>query len=672
MIESSAPVTHDRLSVYRPDIDGLRALAVLAVIGYHTFPIWVTGGFTGVDVFFVISGFLISSIIFQSLDAGTFSLANFYARRIRRIFPALILVLASCLALGWHLLLTDEYIQLGKHTAGGAAFGPNFVLIKEAGYFDVTAESKPLLHLWSLGIEEQFYIVWPLLLLLLWRCMGKTLWVIAFLALGSFILNVYLVSDKPVQTFYFPLTRCWELLMGAVLAHLALYQKAPPVGPLRSILHTTARAKSLRHLQSAMGILLIFAGILATGKESIFPGWWALFPTIGTALVISAGPSAWFNRRVLAHPWLVFVGLISYPLYLWHWPLLSFLHIVSEGDPGPLQKTSIVLASIPLSWLTYRFWETPFRKSTQPSKIAALVILIAGVGISGRIVQKLDGYPERFPASIQNIVKFPYSYSHAKSYRSGKCFLDAKKRGADSFSEECIAPASSESKIVFLWGDSYAAHLYPGLKHHERENNFRVSQLTASGCPPILDAEMAKRPLCKLINDKVIQLIKSTAPDVVIMAANWKTDSHARRYTDLSALAGTIRTLREMGINEIVLVGPSPVWLTTAPKTLVKFAKDNNWQIPPDRLADGFVDETADLDATIEAFARNNGLSYVSPYKTFCNIAGCLAKIDGVPTTFDCCHLSDTASIFLIRSNSEKLRLANGPADRKARMGAAP
>ncbi|HKY08666.1 MAG TPA: acyltransferase, partial [Candidatus Binatia bacterium] len=227
MIESSAPVTHDRLSVYRPDIDGLRALAVLAVIGYHTFPIWVTGGFTGVDVFFVISGFLISSIIFQSLDAGTFSLANFYARRIRRIFPALILVLASCLALGWHLLLTDEYIQLGKHTAGGAAFGPNFVLIKEAGYFDVTAESKPLLHLWSLGIEEQFYIVWPLLLLLLWRCMGKTLWVIAFLALGSFILNVYLVSDKPVQTFYFPLTRCWELLMGAVLAHLALYQKAP-------------------------------------------------------------------------------------------------------------------------------------------------------------------------------------------------------------------------------------------------------------------------------------------------------------------------------------------------------------------------------------------------------------------------------------------------------------
>jgi peptidoglycan/LPS O-acetylase OafA/YrhL len=640
---------------YRPDIDGLRALAVLAVIGFHAYPSSVAGGFIGVDIFFVISGFLISSIIFQGLDSGSFSFANFYARRIRRIFPALFIVLAACLAFGWNLMLTDEYILLGKHTLAGAAFGPNFVFLKEAGYFDGSAELKPLLHLWSLGIEEQFYIVWPLLLVLMWRRIPNLLWVIVFIALGSFALNIYLVGHKPIQNFYWPLTRCWELLLGSILAHASLYRKERVAEGPKHMANIAPSARSLREIKSALGVVLILVAILGIDKDALFPGWWALLPTLGTLLIISAGPDAWFNRKILAHPVPVLVGLISYPLYLWHWPLLSFSHIIANGDPGTAQKTLIVLVSFILSWLTYHYWENPFRKNKSAWQVVVLVVLMGLVGVTGRLVQKSHGYPGRFPDNIQNIAKFPYSYSYAKSYRLGICFVDAKSQGADDFSEECLEPAKSKTKKVFLWGDSHAAHLYPGLKHYEKEGLFRVIQFTAGGCPPVMNADIAERPLCKPINHKVLDLIKETAPDVVVMAASWTDDAEAWNYTGLEALSNTIATLKNFGIEEIVLVGPVPAWSGSAPKTLVKFSQQNNWQDPPDRLASGFAKDIRNLDATIEAIALKNGVSYISPYRTFCNADGCLAKIEGVPTSFDCCHLSDVGSVFLIKSNLAKI-----------------
>ena len=213
------PVPSEHRIAYRPDIDGLRAVAVLLVVGYHAFPYWLNGGFIGVDIFFVISGFLISSIIFQDLGAGSFRFTDFYGRRIRRIFPALIIVVAACLVAGWFVLLAGEYEQLGKHVAGGAGFIANFLLWNESNYFDNAAETKPLLHLWSLGVEEQFYIIWPLLLWLAWKRNFNARTMTAFIVIMSFALTIAQARTDMVAAFYSPATRFWESLCGALLAN---------------------------------------------------------------------------------------------------------------------------------------------------------------------------------------------------------------------------------------------------------------------------------------------------------------------------------------------------------------------------------------------------------------------------------------------------------------------
>lgn len=221
------PTTESHLShpKYRPDVDGLRAIAVLAVVFFHAFPSLIRGGFVGVDVFFVISGYLISTIIFENLDRGTFSFSEFYARRIKRIFPALILVLVACFVFGWFVLLADEYKQLGKHIAASAGFISNIIFWNEAGYFDNAQETKPLLHLWSLGIEEQFYILWPLVIWVIWKRKFNLLTITFFLAIASFMLNLKGVQQDAVATFYSPQTRFWELLSGSLLAWTAVYKK---------------------------------------------------------------------------------------------------------------------------------------------------------------------------------------------------------------------------------------------------------------------------------------------------------------------------------------------------------------------------------------------------------------------------------------------------------------
>ena len=300
-----------------PDIDGLRAIAVLSVVGYHASPLWFKGGFIGVDIFFVISGFLISTIIFENLRGGTFSLVDFYGRRIDRIFPALIIVLTACFVAGWLLLLPDEYKQLGRHIAGGAGFVSNFILWNESGYFDNAASTKPLLHLWSLGIEEQFYIVWPVFLWALWK--GNLNWLAAVLTLAavSFVLNVRDVHSDPVAAFYSPQTRFWELLVGSSLAYLTLYE-GETIRAFRRRCESLIGQPSfadlsdrhqLRNVQALLGMAAIISGVVLITRDSPFPGTWALLPTFGAALVIAAGSKAWFNRAILANPVLVWLAL---------------------------------------------------------------------------------------------------------------------------------------------------------------------------------------------------------------------------------------------------------------------------------------------------------------------------------------------------------------------------
>ena len=400
------------LPKYRTDIDGLRAIAVLSVVGFHAFPEWVKGGFIGVDIFFVISGFLISTILFENLESKTFSFTEFYARRIKRIFPALLLVLFSCYAFGWIALLVDEYKQLGKHIAAGAGFFSNFSLWREAGYFDNTAETKPLLHLWSLGIEEQFYIVWPLLLWVAWKRKLNFLAITVGLAFASFYLNIRGVSKDAVATFYSPQTRFWELLVGSLLAWLTLNKplawvnfKSKFLLRFSKFIFTQTRENGgyiLANTMSIIGLLLIAIGIYSINKDVNFPGTWALLPTLGTLLIISAGAKPWLNRVILSNRIFVWFGLISYPLYLWHWPLLSFARIVENETPSINIRILAILLATFVAWLTYKYVEKPIRFGTH-TKINTIIlsVLMLIVGIVGHMTNRQDGFKSRIKLSSQ-------------------------------------------------------------------------------------------------------------------------------------------------------------------------------------------------------------------------------------------------------------------------------
>ncbi len=418
-LTSSGTISH-----YRGDIDGLRAIAVLSVVGFHAFPRALRGGFTGVDVFFVISGFLISGIIFEDLRRGRFSFVRFYARRFRRIFPALIVVLAACLVYGSLALAPDEFRELGKQAAAGAGFSSNILQWLQAGYFDEQATSKPLLHLWSLGVEEQFYIAWPMMLVAAYHRGWLFKYLCGALLLVSFAINLVQTATSPSAAFYLPLPRFWELLLGALLAYR-----------FRSAADAAGPAADTGQWRSVAGLALIGAGFILIDGERAFPGWWALLPTLGTALVISS-PGAWLNRTLLSAKPLVFIGLISYPLYLWHWVLLTFARIANYGEELPrLWRIALIAASAVLAWLTYRWVEKPIRFSGRRDAIPrALVASMAVCGLAGAVIYFTDGFAFRYPPEIRTLAKFHYDDDrdfYELSYRGGECFLTAKQTFAD-------------------------------------------------------------------------------------------------------------------------------------------------------------------------------------------------------------------------------------------------
>lgn len=469
---------------YRPDIDGLRGIAVLSVVGFHAFPNWIHGGFIGVDIFFVISGYLISTIIIGSLERNSFSFVEFYVRRINRIFPALILVLVASFAFGWFALLADEYKQLGKHIAGGAGFISNYLFWGESGYFDSAAETKPLLHLWSLGIEEQFYIVWPLLLWFVWKRKFNLLTVTLLVAFISFGMNVAKVNGGHlVDAFYSPQTRFWELLIGSMLAYATLHHQTMFASTkhqldiwLGKIIYAhapVANDKTLRNVQSLLGAIFFAIGFLLITRADRFPGWWAVLPTLGAVLIISAGTQAWFNRVVLSNKMLVWFGLISFPLYLWHWPLLSFARIVEGEMPTREIRIAMVLVSIVLAWLTYRLIEKPIRYGVR-GKAKAIVLLVI-VGVVGYV-----GYN----CYVRDGLAFRYAQSFNENFIRNWAPTGEGVVGCQDFMELKTAVslicATTPSPKVAIIGDSHAGHLFNGFSH-SRNNNFNKVVVMGGG-----------------------------------------------------------------------------------------------------------------------------------------------------------------------------------------------
>ena len=598
---------------YRADIDGLRAVSILLVVAYHAQPWLVRGGFIGVDIFFVISGFLITRIILSEAKAGTFSSLAFYARRVRRIFPALIVVLATTYLIGWIILLPDGFALLGKSTAAGVAFVSNLFQLNQTGYFAPEAAENPLLHLWSLGIEEQFYIFWPLLLVLLLGSKYRRIR-IAAIAAASFGLSLLIFLGLKEWSFYSPLPRAWELLAGGLLASSQVEGVARQSSPLRE------------NLLSAAGLAAIIGAAAALNKESLFPGAWALLPVLGAVLIIIA-PNSTVNRVLLSSRAMVAIGLISYPLYLWHWPLLSYLGIIRNGVPNAIEIWAVVIVAFILAWLTYRFVEIPLRR--QPKAVAGLSFALLAVGLAGIATAANSGFPLRFPAEIRAIAMLA---PQSNDGFGDKCFLEGPGARLDA---NCIE--QGDKPLLFLWGDSTAAALYPGLKRAEETVPFRLARFAVPGCAPILAASVS----CDGNNDLVFGFVKSSRPDIVLLHAMWD------RTHNLDRLAATIEQLKALKIPRIVILGPVPLWKRTLPLALVNAYRLTH--VIADRISGGVTG--AGSDEQMRSFSQAHGVEYISAWRVLCDGNGCLTRVgptaEEVVTT-DIVHLSNAGSKYLV------------------------
>ena len=596
---------------YRPDIDGLRAIAVLLVVGYHVFPEWFPGGYIGVDVFFVISGFLISTILFENLAAGRFSLGDFYGRRVRRIFPALLVVLITLLVLGWFFFIPEDYEKLGKHTFAGAAFVSNLVSLSEYSYFDDAAEFKPLLHLWSLGIEEQFYIVWPVVLWFGWRLRLSIPLLLATLILASFGLNIFKTDVDKTFAFFALRTRAWELLLGAAIGYAALAWRA------RNDL-TAAPDKSLL---SFAGLVAIALGCLSLTRHSQFPGWWALLPAAGAALILSAGPASWINRNILAHRALVAVGLFSYPLYLWHWALLSFVCVAMDPQPSAGLRAQVVLLSFALAWLTYRFIEMPLRRVRHPGRlIAALSLLMLTVAAFGLYIYR----------------------EHGRIGQTDRPALVAASASVDcsaafAANRLCEIGNAAAKETILLYGDSHADHLSAALRQ-ALGGRYRIlfgfypsCFIGTRGLP-----EHETPAHCARLIDQIRQL-KGQKLKAVIQAQRW----HGQGVTGQETIRAAVDdATNAFGLEpeQVIIVGSTADIDLRCAKWNYYFAatrwkRDCVTPSAPRAANQEFILVTRGLPA-------HKGLHFVYPYAQLCGEGACKIIENGILYYSDTHHLT--------------------------------
>jgi peptidoglycan/LPS O-acetylase OafA/YrhL len=632
---------------YRPDIDGLRAIAVLSVLVFHAFPNQLPGGFIGVDIFFVISGFLISSIIFSNLEQNHFSIIEFYDRRIRRIFPSLVTVMLATLGFGWFFLLADELQQLGKHIAAGSGFISNFVLWGESGYFDNAADTKPMLHLWSLAIEEQFYIFWPLLMALVWRRHWSFLSITAVVGVLSFAANLYWLAHNPTSAFYLPLARFWELMIGGVLAYLNLHR--PP------------HYRPWPQMQGWLGLALLAAGFMLINRNRAFPGFWAILPALGAFLLISANGGSWVNQKILSHPLMVWFGKISYPLYLWHWPLLSLARVMDELQSAA-GRVLLLLASVALAWLTVQLIEKPlrFRRAGSTPWFLLGALLLTGClgyscviwrGYEGHALRDAEktGFADYFENSLPNwryfereqiptLFRDECNFYNIALYRQGK----ATPLPRDSIATTCYVRQSGTQHAVLLWGDSHAAQLSPGLMAH-LPHDWQLLQITSSDCRP--DSRVTQDSnlqYCQRSNWFAMQTIKQQRPDVVVVAQNLGHDA--------AKMAQIAADLRALGVARVIFTGPTPHWRSHLPKIILR----KLWHNTPERTWFGADPAVIQSNLALKRqFVATPGAQLVNLIDYFCNQEGCPTRIGpdrktGI-SSWDYGHLTPAASGLLAR-----------------------
>lgn len=630
---STSSIIIGSATTYRPDIDGLRAIAVLSVVAFHGFPTLLTGGYVGVDIFFVISGYLITSIIGNELVNDRFSFVEFYCRRVRRIFPALILVMLACIIAGWHLLIADEYSQLGFHVAAGASFLSNVLLWAQSGYFDNASEVKPLLHLWSLGIEEQFYIAWPLFL---WAA-HKTKFNFAQLAglgiLMSFVWNVAVVNAHPVTAFYMPYCRVWELLVGSTLAILKLNRQA-------SQLPLFDRYKD--HM-AWLGLLVLVCAECALNKDSQFPGWWALLPTTGAALLIAANGS-WINTKVLSHRFMVWFGVISYPLYLWHWSLLSFGRIVQNGEMAASVRVGLIALAIALAFLTCRYFEKYLRH--QGNKIALLLCLSMGcVGYLGWKIHARDGLDFRYRNMAQQpeeMTRDFLKWEDKGMYPTGICEPDFVYPNAHI----CLQSNSKKQPDVVVFGDSHAFHAYWGIARALGSESVTVKLVGRGGCTFALyhndnDCSqtfvrqvqwMATQASVKTVFVIHRLVIQNEMSDAEVLDYRQRLDSLFKQLTEQKKRVVYLYSVPEGRLNPRLCGGTLPLGRKLDLSGCVfPLSRELDIQKTNRELVNGLLNKYSE----VEVF---------DPAQVICRGGVCQAIRDGKPMWMDDNHISESAS----------------------------
>jgi peptidoglycan/LPS O-acetylase OafA/YrhL len=624
---------------YRPDIDGLRAIAVLSVLLFHAFPTALPGGFSGVDVFFIISGFLISSIVIKGMQQQRFSVADFYARRIRRIFPALSIVMGACIVFGWFALFPDEYKMLGKHLFGGAAFVSNFFLWNEVGYFDTASDTKPLLHLWSLAVEEQFYLIWPPALMLALRLSWKPWRVALLLAALSFALNVAGIHHYASATFYSPASRIWELLLGAAWAGYTLERGA-------AVTAASAAPAWRANAQSLAGLALLVLGLVLLTPTRSFPGWWALLPTLGALLLIAAGPQAIANRLLLSNRVMVWIGLISYPLYLWHWPLLSFAHIIESGTPAPAIRGAALLLAVLLAWATYWLLERPIRHAANRRAVIVLSAAMLAVAAVGGWLYLQAGLPQRAAvlesAQMQKELIVVEDVANAAACK--------KRYGFDSLYQYCLLDDVQRDPTVLLIGDSHAYHLVAGLTryYHQRGENLWMlgTRLPFVGMPAGSDPYQHATP-------HMMELALNTASvKTVIISTTLKlNDAYPDGLVAVNALRDTVRQLQAKGkqviyVNDVPMLDFEP--RACIPRAAVASSKTKrDCSLPRATFNQHTKEHDATLAKVLKEFPAMQLFDSAAP---LCDAQRCHVIIDGQMMYRDTHHLSHAGDLYVSRS----------------------
>jgi peptidoglycan/LPS O-acetylase OafA/YrhL len=636
-------------SCYRPEIDGLRALAILPVVLFHYRAPGFAGGFVGVDVFFVISGYLITALIQAEMARGTFSLAHFYERRLRRIFPGLFAMLAVISAAAFVVFFPVDLVRYAQSLFATALFGANFEFWREAGYFDAFANQKPLLHLWSIAVEEQFYLLFPALLILLRRSAPRLrIPAVGFVFVASFALSAWGTGAAPVATFYLLPARAWELMLGALLALGAV----PPI-----------RSRLASEILSAVGLLLIGAAIFTFTPDTPFPGPAALLPCAGAALVIHAAqPERTLVGRALTVQPLVFIGLISYSLYLWHWPVFVFATYVNFREPAGMESVALLVLSFALAALSWRLIEQPFRRSRH--RITRRVLFpgaafAAGLtAASAAFATSTDGLPERLQPALQRILAEQVDHEPRIDRCFGLTATDVRDHRLCTIGAKGIAPS------FILWGDSHADAILPAVS--EAAARAGRAGLFAGGeaCPPLLGVT-TPMPDCRAFNDAVMARMKDARIRDVILESRWakyaegtawgvEPKGHSIVLHDDACTSGetardnhavfarglwrTLGQLRALGKNIVIVAGVPeigwPVPAVLARRALARDRTDVNLPLHVYMRRQKFV------LATFDRIHRQGGARVLYPHRILCAGGTCDVALNGIPLYRDEHHLS--------------------------------